>query len=44
MLADVKIIEGGQTIRTEKMKLKAVKKELEEAPSSKHQKTNKSQT
>ena len=25
MLADVKIIEGGQTIRTEKMKLKAVK-------------------
>jgi len=25
MLADVKIIEGGQTIKTEKMKLKAVK-------------------
>ena len=25
MLADVKVIEGGQTIKTEKMKLKAVK-------------------
>jgi hypothetical protein len=25
MIADVKIIEGGQTIKTEKMKLKAVK-------------------
>ncbi len=25
MLADVKVIEGGQTIKTERMKLKAVK-------------------